>query len=52
MRNAAVGLRIYYGTAELFRGKPNTTGASMVGSIANGMIMIGWLGIFLMGMAG
>ena len=25
---------------------------SMVGSIANGMIMIGWLGIFLMGMAG
>ena len=27
-------------------------GFAMVGSIANGIIMIGWLGIFLMGISG
>lgn len=35
-----------------FSEENRTHRTSMVGSIANGIIMIGWLGIFLMGISG
>ena len=35
-----------------FSEENRTHKAGMIGSIANGIIMIGWLGIFLMGISG
>ena len=35
-----------------FQKKTGHTKQGMIGSIANGIIMIGWLGIFLMGISG
>lgn len=35
-----------------FSEENRTHRTSMIGSIANGIIMIGWLGIFLMGISG
>ncbi len=35
-----------------FAEEGRTHRTSMIGSIANGIIMIGWLGIFLMGLSG
>lgn len=51
LRNASVCIWICDGTEKLFRRK-RTHKAGMIGSIANGIIMIGWLGIFLMGISG
>lgn len=52
LRNASVCIWICDGTEKLFRNENRTHKAGMIGSIANGIIMIGWLGIFLMGISG
>ena len=51
MRNASVCIWICDGTEKLSE-ENRTHKAGMIGSIANGIIMIGWLGIFLMGISG